>query len=67
MEFGNRLKDLLKEKNISQETLAKAIGVSQRAVSKWINRQAEPTESAIVNCARFFDVSADYILGLKDD
>ncbi len=32
MKFGNRLKDLLKEKNISQETLAKSIGVSQRAV-----------------------------------
>ena len=32
MKFGNRLKDLLKEINISQETLAKSIGVSQRAV-----------------------------------
>lgn len=32
MKFGNRLKDLLKEKNISQETLAKSIRVSQRAV-----------------------------------
>ncbi len=32
MKFGNRLKDLLKEKNISQETLAKSIEVSQRAV-----------------------------------
>ncbi|MDE7453619.1 MAG: helix-turn-helix domain-containing protein [Clostridia bacterium] len=67
MEFGNRLKELLKEKEISQQTLATAIGVSQRAVSKWINFQAEPTESSIVNCAKFFGVSADYILGLKDD
>ncbi|MDE7182177.1 MAG: helix-turn-helix domain-containing protein [Clostridia bacterium] len=66
MEFGNRLKDLLKEKNISQETLARHIGVSQRAVSKWINLQSEPTESAIVNCAKFFEVSADFILGLSD-
>lgn len=66
MEFGNRLKDLLKEKNISQETLAKNIGVSQHAVSKWINLQSEPTESAIVNCAKFFEVSADFILGLSD-
>ncbi|MBD5632208.1 MAG: helix-turn-helix transcriptional regulator [Clostridia bacterium] len=66
MEFGNRLKDLLKDKNISQETLAKHIGVSQRAVSKWINHQSEPTESAIVNCAKFFEVSADFILGLSD-
>ena len=66
MEFGIRLKELLKEKAISQETLAKNIGVSQRAVSKWINLQAEPTESSIVNCAKFFGVTADYILGLSD-
>lgn len=66
MEFGNRLKELLKEHGISQETLAKNIGVSQRAVSKWVNRQAEPTESSIVKCAKYFGVSADYILGLKD-
>ena len=67
MEFGNRLRELLKENCVSQATLAKAIGVSQRAVSKWINNQAEPTESAIANCAKYFDVSADYLLGLKDE
>ena len=66
MKFGNRLKELLKESGISQETLAKNIGVSQRAVSKWINNQAEPTESSIVKCARYFNVSADDLLGLKD-
>lgn len=66
MEFGNRLKELLKETGISQQTLAKNIGVSQRAVSKWINHQAEPTESSIVNCAKYFGVSTDYILGLED-
>lgn len=67
MEFGNRLKELLMEKGISQETLAKNIGVSQRAVSKWVNHQAEPTESSIVKCAAYFEVSADFILGIKDE
>lgn len=67
MEFGNRLKELLKERGISQETLAKNIGVSQRAVSKWVNNQAEPTESSIVKCAKYFEVSADFILGLKEE
>ncbi|MCM1438497.1 MAG: helix-turn-helix domain-containing protein [Roseburia sp.] len=67
MEFGKRLKELLKDKGISQETLAKNIGVSQRAVSKWINNQSEPTLNSIINCAVFFEVSADYLLGLKDE
>ncbi len=66
MEFGKRLKELLKEKGVSQETLAKNIGVSQRAVSKWINGECEPTESSIVKCAAYFEVSADYVLGLED-
>ena len=67
MKFGIVLKELLKEKGISQQQLANEIGVSQRAVSKWINLQSEPTESAIKNCARYFNVSSDYILGLKDE
>ncbi|MBD5132818.1 MAG: helix-turn-helix transcriptional regulator [Clostridiales bacterium] len=67
MSFGDRLKDLLKENNISQSTLAAAISVSQRAVSKWINHQSEPTESCIVKCANYFSVSTDYMLGVRDD
>ncbi len=66
MKFGDRINELLKEQGISQSELAKNIGVSQRAVSKWINHQAEPTESSIVNCALYFSVSADFLLGLKE-
>lgn len=51
MSFASTLKDLLNENAISQARLASAIGFSQRAVSKWINAQAEPTETAIISCA----------------
>ena len=60
------MKELLKEHNITQSRLAVAIGFSQRAVSKWINAQAEPTETAIVACAQFFDISTDEILGMHE-
>lgn len=63
MKFSNILKDLLKEHNLSQEKLANAIGFSQRAVSKWVNEQAEPTETAILRCANFFNISTDELLG----
>ena len=66
MEFAKRLAQLMKENKISQEYLAKEIGYSQRAVSKWINEQSEPSATAIVLCAKYFDVSTDYILGLID-
>lgn len=64
--FGQRLRELMKENGINQIELAGAIGYSQRSVSKWINFQSEPTATAIVRCARYFDVSCGYILGTED-
>lgn len=64
--FGLRLAELMNENDTNQVTLAKAIGYSQRSVSKWINHQSEPTATAIVRCAAYFDVTCDYILGAKD-
>ena len=66
MKFGERLKQLMIDNGISQETLAKAIGYSQRAVSKWVNNQSEPTATAIVKCAEYFSVSFDFLLGSED-
>lgn len=66
MTFGEIIKQLLQLNNLSQADLAKEIGFSQRAVSKWINSQAEPTATAIINCAKFFHVSAGYLLGLEN-
>lgn len=67
MKLAIILKSLLEEYEISQANLAKAIGYSQRAVSKWVNGQAEPTESAIRKLADYFNVSIDYLLGRTDD
>ena len=65
--FGERLNELLKEKNLSQNQLSKKIGYTQRAISKWILNQSEPTESAIRNCAIYLNVTTDYLLGLEDE
>ena len=67
MEFAKNLTQLMKERKITQATLAGAIGYSQRSVSKWMNGQAEPCATAIYSCALFFDVTADYLLGLEDE
>lgn len=67
MSFGATLKDLLKEHSISQATFAQSIGYTQRAISKWINEQAEPSESAILQTAKYFGISIDYLLGNSDN
>ena len=66
MNFGERLKDLRTEKNLSQMGLSKTTGISQSAIAKWELDKTEPTASAIVILAKFFGVSTDYLLGLED-
>ena len=66
MEFKQRLVELRAEKNLSQMQLAQKIGVSQSAVAKWELGKTEPTASAIIALAKFFNETADYILGISN-
>lgn len=67
MEFGKILKELRTEKQLSQQQLARLLNISQSAIAKWELGKTEPTASAIVSVALFFDVSCDYLLGIKDE
>ena len=64
--FAERLSDLLIENKISKRTLAKKIGVSATSISDWSNGKIQPTAENIYLISEFFQVSADYLLGLKD-
>lgn len=66
MKLSERLKDLRKEKALSQQQLAKAIGVTQKAIDFWEKGINEPKASYIVLLAKYFDVSTDYLLGIED-
>lgn len=64
MEFKDILKELRMENNISQQTLAKAVGVTQKAIDFWEKGINEPKASYIIALAKYFKVSTDYILGV---
>ena len=64
--FSERLKELRMEKGISMTELAKEIGVSAIAVSRWERGLQIPNVDYAVTIAKFFNVSADYLLGLVD-
>ena len=64
--FAERLRELRKEKNISLKTLAKEIGVSDIAISRWENQLRIPNIENLYNLANYFSVSSDYLLGLED-
>ena len=57
--MGGKIKALRKQKNISQEVLAQALGVSFQAVSKWETGAALPDVALIPAIAGFFEVSTD--------
>ncbi len=57
--IGERIKDLLESKSITQETLAQEVGVSRQALSKWIKGHT-PTGSHLVRLCGALGVSADY-------
>lgn len=64
--FSQRLFELRKSLNISQLELAKRIGASQKAVDFWEKGINEPKASFIVELAKTFGVTTDYLLGLED-
>lgn len=64
--FGERVKITLKENGVTQKELAQAINAQPTTVCEWLNGHNEPPMQAIVDIARFLDVSTDYLLGVKD-
>ncbi len=54
-----------KEKNLTQEQLAEAMGVSVGAVSKWEGGISVPELSLIMELSDFFGISVDALLGYK--
>lgn len=59
IQIGEKIRQLRKKQNISQEVLAQALGLSFQAVSKWENGTAMPDVALIPAIASFFGVSTD--------
>ena len=65
--FKEILLDLLKEKGLNQNQLRKQADIPLTTISGWINANRLPDYNALRKLSIFFDVSADYLLGLKDE
>lgn len=63
--FPERLSALMKERQTTQQELASALGVKRQTISLYKSGQSIPDAEQLKNIAVFFDVSADWLLGLS--
>lgn len=64
--FGERLKELRTERNLSQKDLAKILGTTNSSICDWETDRAQPDMEMLVKLADYFKVTVDYLLGRTD-
>ncbi len=68
MDIGNKLYELRKSKNLSQEELADRLNVTRQTISKWETNQSTPDFDKIVPLCEIYGISADELLkGVKQE
>lgn len=66
MSITDNLRDIRKERGLSQAQLADLLETTQQQYSKYENGVQEIPVRHIVTICRFYGVSADWLLGLRD-
>ena len=64
MIFTQRLNILMRDK--TQTEVAKATGIAQQTLSRYQQGRCLPSVDRLVILCKYFRVSSDYLLGLKD-
>ena len=67
MSYGNRIAELRRKRNLTQEELANHLKISRAALSHYEQNRREPDFGTLNSIANYFKVTIDYILGRTDD
>lgn len=62
MSFGNNLRTLIEERDITQKELAKQLNIAPSTMGSYVQNTREPDYATLKSIAKFFDVSIDYLL-----
>ncbi len=60
--LGERLYELRRKKNMSQEDMAEKLNVSRQTISKWETNQSQPDFDKIIPICQLFDISSEELL-----
>lgn len=64
--FAIKLKELREQVGFSQTQLANELGISRGSISHYENGERQPDVDVLVRLCKYFNVSADYLIGLSD-
>lgn len=73
MTFGERFKELRLDKNLKQQELADNFNriygytFSKSSISQYENNKRRPETDALIDFAKYFNVSIDYLVGLSEN
>lgn len=67
MTFGQRLKHLMDEKEITQKEVSENLNIAISTFNGYANDYREPDFSTLTSIGKYFGVSVDYLLGITDE
>lgn len=65
--MGARFAELMIERGMSQQDTSYALRLSPTVINRWVKGKHAISAANIVTICRYFDVSADWLLGLSDE
>lgn len=65
--YGNRIKELRRERDMTQGQLAERLQCNQQTVSRYEAEKNDLSSQVLIKLCEVFEVSADYILGIEDE
>ena len=66
MKWNKRIKDLREDHDMTQDELADKLNISKRTLLRYESGISEPTIGILISLSLIFNVSIDYIAGVKD-
>ncbi|MBR1424657.1 helix-turn-helix transcriptional regulator [bacterium] len=65
IDIGSKIKELRKQKHLTQEQLAKRLWVTKAIISAYENGTRFPSLEILIHLSYVFNVSTDYLLGVS--
>ena len=67
MGYGTRAKEWITDHDVTQKKLAETFQITEAMLSNYLTGRNEMPVEVLVKLARYFQISVDYLVGLRDD